>query len=144
MKRTSRVLAALSLGAALAAGGAACSAADTAEADKLGIVQKLPEDTDAAQSKRNAEEFRSWVEQNGTGGQKEATARVDRVIGEWNEKTGNAYVSTDINGGETPVHDPEATATAVAEAFAAWQDSEQGFVSVYDVFGNAMITNHRY
>ncbi|MFI9343280.1 hypothetical protein ACIG0D_18720 [Streptomyces sp. NPDC052773] len=144
MKRTPHTAAALALGAVLLAGTAACSTEKAAEPDKIGVVEKLPEDTNEAQSKKNAQEFRSWVAEHGTAQQKQAAGRVDRILGEWNEHTGNAYISTDINGGKTPVKDPRAAAAAIADAFAEWKDSEQGYASVYDVFGNAVLTNQRF
>ncbi|MDX3387832.1 hypothetical protein PV682_41280 [Streptomyces niveiscabiei] len=144
MKRTPHPAAVLALGVAIVAGTAACSTDSTAEPDKIGVVEKLPADTDEAQSKKNAQEFRSWITEHGTAQQKDAAGRVQRIIGEWNEKTGNAYISTDINGGKTQVEDPQAAATAIAKAFGDWKDSDQGYASVYDVFGNAMITNYKF
>ncbi|WP_240926254.1 hypothetical protein [Streptomyces sp. JB150] len=136
---------ALALSAAvLLAGTAACSTEQTATPDKIGVVEKLPEDTNEAQWKKNAREFRSWVAKHGDERQKRAAGRVDRILGEWNEHNGNAYISTDINGGKTPVKDPRAAAAAIADAFAAWKDSEQGYASVYDVYGNAVLTNQRF
>ncbi|MGW2419142.1 hypothetical protein ACWC0C_07740 [Streptomyces sp. NPDC001709] len=144
MKRTPRIAAVLALGAALAAGTAACSTKESAQPDKIGVVEKLPTDTDKAQSKKNAEDFRAWVKEHGTAQQKAASPRVDRIIGEWNAQTGNAYISTDINGGKAPVKDAQATAAAIVKAFASWKDSKQGYASVYDVFGNAVITNYKF
>lgn len=144
MKRTPRIAAVLTLGVALIAGTAACSTESAAKPDQIGAVEKLPADTDEAKSKKNAQEFRSWVSEHGDAQEKGAVGRVQRIIGEWNEKTGNAYISTDINGGKTQVEDPQAAATAIVKAFAAWKDSDQGRASVYDVFGNAMITNYKF
>ncbi|MEU0738137.1 hypothetical protein [Streptomyces sp. NPDC006134] len=144
MKRTPHTAAVLALGAVLMAGISACSTESSAEADKIGVVEKLPTDPDQAKSKENAQEFRSWVNVHGTAQEKDAVGRVQRIIGEWNEKTGNAYISTDINGGKTQVEGPQAAATAIAKAFGDWKDSEQGYASVYDVFGNAMITNYKF
>jgi hypothetical protein len=144
VKRTPRIAAVFALGAVLAAGTAACSTESTAKPDKIGVVEKLPDDTDKAQSKQNAAEFRSWVEEHGTAEEKSAVTRVDRILGEWNEQTGNAYISTDINGGKTQVADPQAAATAIAKAFASWKDSKEGYASVYDVYGNAVITNYKF
>lgn len=112
--------------------------------DKVGAAETLPTDTDKKQSKKQAEDFRSWVKEHGTTQEKAAVVRVDRIIGEWNEHTGNAYVATDINGGKTEVKDPQAAADAIVKAFGGWKDSDQGYVSVYDVFGNAMVTNHKF
>ncbi|MFJ8538852.1 hypothetical protein [Streptomyces sp. NPDC093591] len=144
MKRTLHTTAVLTLGAALIAGTAACRAEDTAKPDQVGVVEQLPTDTDKTQSKKKAQEFRSWVEKHGSAQQKDAAGRVSRIIGEWNEQTGDAYISTDINGGKTQVENPQSAATAIVEAFADWKDSDEGYASVYDVFGNAMITNYRF
>ncbi|MEV5463865.1 hypothetical protein [Streptomyces sp. NPDC002788] len=144
MKRTPHTAAVLALGAVLITGTAACSTESSAKADEIGVVEKLPTDPDKAKSKENAQQFRSWVNALGTAQEKDAVGRVQRIIGEWNEKTGNAYISTDINGGKTQVEDPQAAAAAIVEAFADWKDSNQGYASVYDVFGNAMITNHKF
>ncbi|WP_063741767.1 hypothetical protein [Streptomyces zinciresistens] len=132
------------ISAVLIVGAAGCSTDSAAKPDKIGVAEKLPADTNEAQSRKNAREFRAWINENGTAVQKGAVGRVQRIIGEWNAKTGNAYVSTDINGGKTPVKDPQAAADAVVKAFAEWKDSDQGFVSVYDVFGNAMIANYKF
>ncbi|MEW2130208.1 hypothetical protein [Streptomyces sp. NPDC005435] len=141
----SRAVAALAL-AAFLAGGTGCSVLeDTAHPDgTTRAAEKLPADQDRARSKANAREFRAWAAAHGTGAQKSAAARVDRVIGTWDAQAGNAYVSTDIGGGRTPVADPQGTADAIAEAFASWKDSAAGLVSVYDVYGNAVVTNHRF
>ncbi|MFI8297146.1 hypothetical protein ACIGCZ_14500 [Streptomyces nigra] len=136
MRRTLRTAALLMLGAALLAGAGAC----TAEDDARPAGERMPADPDQAQSRKNAEELRDWVRRHGDARQKEAVGRVRRIIRAGDGESGDAYVSTDINGGTTPVRDPLATAGAVAEAFAAWKGAEQGRVAVYDVFGNPMIT----
>lgn len=132
------------LAVVLAAGTAGCSAETVAEPDEVGVAEELPQDTNGAQSKKVAKEFRAWAEESGTARQKDAVGRVQRILGEWDESTGSAYISTDINGGRTPVSNPQATASTIVEAFADWRDSDQGFASVYDVFGNAMITNRKF
>ncbi|MEU9402212.1 hypothetical protein [Streptomyces sp. NPDC048242] len=141
----SRTVAVVALGAFLA-GGTGCSVLeDTARPDgTTRAAEKLPADRDRARSKANAREFRAWTAAHGTEAQKAAAARVDRVIGTWDAHTGNAYVSTDIGGGRTPVADPQGAADAIAEAFSSWKDSAAGFVSVYDVYGHAVVTNHRF
>lgn len=126
------------------AGATACTAEDTGRSDENTVMETLPEDTDTARSKKNAQEFRDWVADHGNAREKSAVRRVVRVLGEWDERTGNAYISTDINGGKTEVRDPQAAAKAIVEAFADWKDSEEGHASVYDVFGNAVITNHEF
>ncbi|MEV7090662.1 hypothetical protein AB0O07_33165 [Streptomyces sp. NPDC093085] len=144
MKPTPRTAAVLALGAVLIAGISACSIETSAKADKIGVVEKLPEDLDQAKSKENAQEFRSWVDAHGSAQEKDAVGRVQRIIGEWNKRTGNAYISTDISAGKTQEKDPQAAASAIAKAFGDWQNSDQGYASVYDVSGNAMITNYKF
>ncbi|PJE97201.1 hypothetical protein CUT44_13990 [Streptomyces carminius] len=144
MKRTPHGAAVLTLGAVLIAGATACNVDTTKPPNKDGLVAELPADPDMAQSRKKAREFRSWVDKHGSTQQKDAVGRVQRIIGEWNEKTGSVYVSTDINGGRTPVRDPEAAAAAIVVAFDDWQDSGQGHVSVYDVFGNAMTADNDF
>ncbi|WP_225994433.1 hypothetical protein [Streptomyces sp. SS1-1] len=145
MRRTPRTAAALLvLGAVLLSGTTACTSGDAAPPGEAQGV--LPDDPDQARSRHNAQELRAWVARHGDARQREAIGRVQRII-RVGEK-GDAYVSTDINGGRTPVRDPlrdplEA-ADAVAEAFAAWKDADRGRVSVYDVFGNAMIADREF
>lgn len=137
--------AALTLGACLAIGlTSGCEWTDTTAQGTPAVKENLPADADKAQSKKHAHDFRTWVDAHGTQEQKEAASRVQRIIGEWDDKTGNAYISTDINGGTKPVKDSMATARALVAAFDSWKDSKQGYVSVYDVFGNALVTNHTF
>ncbi|MFD4631019.1 hypothetical protein ACFVYR_08505 [Streptomyces sp. NPDC058284] len=137
--------AALALGACVAIGlTSGCEWTDTTAQGTATEQETLPPDADKKQSRKNADDFRAWVEANGTQEQKKAASRVRRVIGEWDDRTGNAYISTDINGGTTPVKEPMATARALAAAFDDWKDSKEGYVSVYDVFGNALVTNEEF
>ncbi|WP_043264123.1 hypothetical protein [Streptomyces sp. CT34] len=135
----------LALGACLAIGlTSGCEWTDTTAQGTPAEQSSLPPDGDQARSKKNADDFRAWVNSHGTAQQKEAVSHVARIIGDWDDKTGNAYVSTDINGGTKPVQDGMATARSVAAAFDNWQDSQRGYVSVYDVFGNSLIVNHTF
>ncbi|MDI9832212.1 hypothetical protein [Streptomyces sp. KAU_LT] len=141
MRRTPRTAAALLvLGAVLLSGTTACTSGDAAPRGEAQGV--LPDDPDQVRSRHNAQELRAWVARHGDARQREAVGRVQRII-RAGEK-GDAYVSTDINGGRTPVRDPLEAADAVAEAFAAWKDADRGRVSVYDVFGNAMIADREF
>ncbi|MFD5557578.1 hypothetical protein ACFWIA_27525 [Streptomyces sp. NPDC127068] len=102
---------------------------------------KLPEDTDAAGSKKAAAEFRTWIKANGDDQQKAAASRVQRVLGDWQGELAEAYISTDINGGKTEVADPLGAAKALAGAFDRWKNAAngvEGAVSVHDVNGNAL------
>ncbi|WEV27725.1 hypothetical protein OYE22_22975 [Streptomyces sp. 71268] len=121
-----------------------CEWTETTPESSSRIQEVLPADPDKARSKKNGADFRAWVDDNGTALQREAATRVLDILGEWDANTGNAYISTDINGGLTPVEDSMASATALAEAFDKWKDSKRGFVSVYDVAGNALIANYEF
>lgn len=144
VKRTSHIAAAVVLGAVLVGGTAACSSGDSARPDGVGVMEKLPTDTDAARSKKTAGEFRNWVREHGTAQQKATAPLVRRILGEWNERKGDAYISTDIGGGTSSTPDPRAAAAAIVKAFAGWKHSGQGHASVYDVYGNAVITDYRF
>jgi len=142
VRRTASAFLGIAITAGLITG---CDFLDTVpEPDSIGVVTKLPGDTSKATSVKQAGDFKSWLDKHGSESQKSAAVRVQRIIGEWDGNTGNAYISTDINGGPTPVEDPMATATVIAEAFDAYADSKQGYVSVYDVFGNVLISNARF
>ncbi|MFH9426065.1 hypothetical protein [Streptomyces sp. NPDC017529] len=135
----------LTLGACLAIGlTSGCEWTDTTAHGTPVAQETLPADNDKAQSKKHARDFRAWIGSHGTPDQKEAASRVQSIIGEWDDKTGNAYISTDINGGTKPVKDAMATARSLATAFDDWKDAKEGYVSVYDVFGNALVTNSSF
>ncbi|MER5490091.1 hypothetical protein [Streptomyces sp. NPDC002490] len=135
---------ALGCAAALLSFTVACGKDSVAEPDQVRIVAKLPEDVDEIRSKKNADAFRSWADRNGTASQKAAANRVGRILGEWDANTGNAYISTDIDGQKTLEADLRAMANDLVEAFDDWSDSELGYVSVYDRNGDALKTNHRF
>ena len=144
MKPTPHTAALIGLCAVLFAGATACSTETTAQPDKMGTVETLPPDPDKARSKKQAVEFRAWVKEHGTEEQQAAVVRVQRIIGEWDEHTGTAYISTDINGGRTPVRDPQPAAAAIVKAFDGWKDSDQGHAAVFDVFGNVLVGHQKF
>lgn len=119
-----------------------CSFQDnSAEPNPTGVATKMPEDTDRAASVEQAKEFRAWVGTHGTGSQQEAAERVQRIIGDWDSKAAAAFISTDINGGPTPVDDPIATAQTIVKTFTSYTRSATNKVSVYDVYGNILTGN---
>ncbi|MEV3872431.1 hypothetical protein [Streptomyces sp. NPDC049906] len=115
----------------------------TPEPQVTGLAEpKLPEDVDEARSTRAAKEFRSWVAAEGTARQQEAAARVDRVLGDWEGESAEAYLSTDLGGGDGSVRDPMGAAKALVAAFDGWKDAPNGMegtVSVHDVNGTALV-----
>lgn len=106
-----------------------------------GVATKLPQDTDRAKSSEQARKFRSWVDKHGDSSQQKAAARVQRIIGDWDDKSGTAFISTDVNGGSTPVKDPTSTAETIVKTFTAYIEPQQTRVSVYDVFGQVLTGN---
>jgi hypothetical protein len=114
---------------------------DSVGPDPTGVATELPEDTNQAKSSQQAQEFRSWVDKHGTASQQKAAARVQKIIGEWDAKSGTAFISTDINGGPTQVKDPMSTAEAIVKTFTAYIQSQEIRVSLYDVFGQVLTGN---
>ncbi|MFD4759602.1 hypothetical protein ACFWOJ_12100 [Streptomyces sp. NPDC058439] len=102
------------------------------------IATKLPEGANQAKSSKQAREFRSRVNKNGTESQQKAAARIQKITGDWDIASGNSSISTDMNGGPTPVEDPMSTAETIVETFSAVY-SQQIRVVVYDVFDEELI-----
>ncbi|MFE1444422.1 hypothetical protein [Streptomyces sp. NPDC058739] len=142
MRKTATALLGIAVAAGLLTG---CTSSDDHRnaASSSSVATKLPDDPDRTKSRKQAEEFRSWVRKHGTGAQQNAVTRVQKIIGEWDAETATAFISTDINGGPTPVADPMATADAIAEAFTTYTRSQKSRVSVYDVFGNLLAGERR-
>jgi len=114
---------------------------DSAGPGPTGVATKIPQDTNRAKSSKQAQDFRSWVDKHGNGSQQEAAARVQRIIGDLDEKSGAAFISTDINGGPTQVKNPASTAETIVKTFTAYIKPQQTRVSVYDVFGHVLTGN---
>ncbi|MDX5565795.1 hypothetical protein PYK79_24160 [Streptomyces sp. ID05-04B] len=114
---------------------------DSVEPGPTGVATKLPQDTNRAESSKRAHDFRSWVDKHGNGSQQEAAARVQRIIGDWDENSGAAFISTDINGGPTQVKDPASTAETIVKTFTAYIKPQKTRVRVYDVFGQVLTGN---
>lgn len=85
-----------------------------------------------------AEQFKAFVEENGTAQEKEAVSHVTKVQGadEQNDILDAADVYTDFTGGI--MGEGTGPAKLIASAFADWKDSENGLVTVYDADGELL------
>ncbi|MFJ7012849.1 hypothetical protein [Streptomyces albogriseolus] len=85
-----------------------------------------------------AEQFKAFVEENGTAQEKEAVSHVTKVQGadEQNDILDTADVYTDFTGGI--MGEGTGPAKLIASAFADWEQSENGLVTVYDADGELL------
>ncbi|CAL9528197.1 hypothetical protein [Streptomyces sp. enrichment culture] len=85
-----------------------------------------------------AEQFKAFVQKNGTPQEKEAVAHVTKVQGadEQNDILDAADVYTDFTGGI--MGEGTGPAKLIASAFADWKQSENGLVTVYDAEGELL------
>ncbi|MET9305107.1 hypothetical protein ACFY65_16535 [Streptomyces cellulosae] len=97
------------------------------------------ENTEKAEKKLSqAEQFKAFVEENGTPQEKEAVAHVTKVQGadEQNDILDTADIYTDFTGGL--MGEGSGPAKLIASAFADWKQSENGLVTVYDADGELL------
>ncbi|MGN7140136.1 hypothetical protein [Streptomyces pseudogriseolus] len=111
-------------------GGAKDAGADTADAaDKAGQTE---------QKASQAEQFKAFVQENGTDQEKEAVSHVTKVQGadDQNDILDTADVYTDFTGGI--MGEGIGPAKLIASAFADWKQSANGLVTVYDADGELL------
>ncbi|EMF24181.1 hypothetical protein H114_28409 [Streptomyces gancidicus BKS 13-15] len=111
-------------------GGAKDAGADTADAaDKAGQTE---------QKASQAEQFKAFVQENGTDQEKEAVSHVTKVQGadDQNDILDTADVYTDFTGGI--MGEGTGPAELIASAFADWKQSANGLVTVYDADGELL------
>ncbi|MEU3364747.1 hypothetical protein [Streptomyces pseudogriseolus] len=111
-------------------GGAKDAGADTADAaDKAGQTE---------QKASQAEQFKAFVQENGTDQEKEAVSHVTKVQGadDQNDILDTADVYTDFTGGI--MGEGTGPAKLIASAFADWKQSANGLVTVYDADGELL------
>ncbi|TWF87015.1 hypothetical protein [Streptomyces capillispiralis] len=116
-------------------GGTSDTKADT-EAD-AGAAED-----DGAEKASQAEQFKAFVQKNGTAAEKEAVAHVTKVQGadEQNDILDSADIFTDFTGGL--MGEGMGPAKLLASAFADWKQSENGLVTVYDADGELLGTGN--
>ena len=114
------------------------SEATTPEAAES-AAKDTAENTEKAEKKLSqAEQFKAFVEENGTPQEKEAVAHVTKVQGadEQNDILDTADIYTDFTGGL--MGEGSGPAKLIASAFADWKQSENGLVTVYDADGELL------
>ncbi|WP_217142793.1 hypothetical protein [Streptomyces sp. AC627_RSS907] len=92
----------------------------------------------AAEKASQADQFKAFVEKNGTPTEKQAVSHVTKVQGadEQNDVLDAADVYTDFTGGI--MGEGTGPAKLIASAFADWKQSENGLVTVYDADGEIL------
>ncbi|MFC8867636.1 hypothetical protein ACFUAC_08280 [Streptomyces sp. NPDC057148] len=97
-----------------------------------------PAEDKAAEKASQADQFKAFVNKNGTPSEKEAVAHVTKVQGaeEQNDILDAADVYTDFTGGI--MGEGMGPAKLIASAFADWKQSENGLVTVYDADGELL------
>ncbi|GHA86346.1 hypothetical protein GCM10010330_45830 [Streptomyces tendae] len=94
---------------------------------------------DKAEKKASqAEQFKAFVQKNGTPKEKDAVSHVTKVQGadEQNDILDAADVYTDFTGGI--MGEGTGPAKLIASSFADWKDSENGLVTIYDADGELL------
>ncbi|TPQ17126.1 hypothetical protein [Streptomyces sporangiiformans] len=103
---------------------------------------KTVEDKDAGdkgtEKASQADQFKDFVNKNGTAKEKDAVSHVTKVQGadEQNDILDAADVYTDFTGGL--LGKGTGPAKLIASAFADWKNSENGLVTVYDADGEML------
>ncbi|MFC7818775.1 MULTISPECIES: hypothetical protein [unclassified Streptomyces] len=97
-----------------------------------------PAEDKATEKASQADQFKAFVNKNGTPSEKEAVAHVTKVQGaeEQNDILDAADVYTDFTGGI--MGEGMGPAKLIASAFADWKQSENGLVTVYDADGELL------
>ncbi|WP_031049414.1 hypothetical protein [Streptomyces sp. NRRL F-5650] len=111
-------------------GDGGSKADDTAEAK--------PAEDKAAGKASQADQFKAFVQKNGTPNEKDAVSHVTKVQGadEQNDILDAADVYTDFTGGI--MGEGMGPAKLIASAFADWKDSDNGLVTIYDADGEIL------
>ncbi|NEA97320.1 hypothetical protein G3I22_34550 [Actinospica acidiphila] len=117
-------------------GGAKDAGADAGQGTEK--TEKAEETEKAEKKLSQAEQFKAFVEENGTAQEKEAVSHVTKVQGadEQNDILDTADIYTDFTGGL--MGEGSGPAKLIASAFADWKQSENGLVTVYDADGELL------
>ncbi|MFD8172848.1 hypothetical protein [Streptomyces sp. NPDC059709] len=110
--------------------------ADGGKAD--GASDAKPAEDKAVEKASQAEQFKAFVQKNGSPNEKDAVSHVTKVQGadEQNDILDAANVYTDFTGGI--MGEGTGPAKLIASAFADWKDSENGLVTIYDAEGELL------
>ncbi|MGX1030047.1 hypothetical protein RKD37_005431 [Streptomyces ambofaciens] len=110
--------------------------ADGAKSDDASDAK--PAEDKAVEKASQAEQFKAFVQKNGTPKEKDAVSHVTKVQGadEQNDILDAADVYTDFTGGI--MGEGTGPAKLIASSFADWKDSENGLVTIYDADGELL------
>ncbi|MFB8414655.1 hypothetical protein ACFC63_03930 [Streptomyces albidoflavus] len=122
-----------------AKGGDTSNSAPASGGDKADRTEKA--EAEPAQEKpkaSQAEQFKAFVEENGTPKEKEAASHVTKVQGaeKQNNLLDTADIYTDYTGGL--MGEGLGPAKLLASSFADWKQSKNGLVTVYDADGELL------
>lgn len=129
----------------IASGGGDDTSSDTAATKPDKAADAKPADDakekPAEEPKKDlsqADQFKAFVEKNGSGPEKAAVKHVTKVQGAdtQNDVLDSADIYTDYEGGIMSPN--QGDAKLLASAFADWKDSKNGLVTVYDKDGELM------
>ncbi|NUV27876.1 MULTISPECIES: hypothetical protein [Streptomyces] len=117
-----------------AKGGDTSNSAPASGGDKADKAEPAEEKPKASQ----AEQFKAFVEENGTPKEKEAASHVTKVQGaeKQNNVLDTADIYTDYTGGV--MGEGLGPAKLLTSAFADWKQSKNGLVTVYDADGELL------
>ncbi|NEB14628.1 hypothetical protein G3I32_38360 [Streptomyces coelicoflavus] len=103
-----------------------------------GAADAKPAEDKAVEKASQAEQFKAFVQKNGSPNEKDAVSHVTKVQGadEQNDILDAADVYTDFTGGF--MGEGTGPAKLIASAFADWKDSENGLVTIYDADGELL------
>ncbi|MET7507629.1 hypothetical protein [Streptomyces albidoflavus] len=109
-----------------------CSSAG--EPDVVIVPETAPPVQDEGESRKRAEEFRESM--SGAPGMRDLAGEVTGVYGDWEGDGHRAFIVTGLKGAEATKRNGE----RIAEAFAAWDESDEGRskVAVYDGEGDLL------
>lgn len=101
-----------------------------------------PAEDKGTEKASQADQFKAFVQKNGTPQEKDAVAHVTKVQGadEQNDILDAADVYTDFTGGI--MGEGTGPAKLLASAFADWKQSDNGLVTVYDADGELLGTGN--
>ncbi|MFF9486818.1 hypothetical protein [Streptomyces sp. NPDC014676] len=100
-----------------------------------GASDAKPAEDKGTEKASQAEQFKAFVQKNGTPQEKDAASHITKVQGadEQNDILDAADVYTDFTGGI--MGEGTGPAKLIASAFADWKQSDNGLVTVYDADG---------
>ncbi|MGA5416379.1 hypothetical protein [Streptomyces pseudogriseolus] len=118
-------------------GGAKDAGADTGAGEGQG-ADAADKGGETEEKASQAEQFKAFVQENGTDQEKEAVSHVTKVQGadDQNDILDTADVYTDFTGGI--MGEGTGPAKLIASAFADWKQSANGLVTVYDADGELL------